>query len=489
MNPPPRFAGTAARETVRAAFDDAGYTEAGLARIVGPDVAARQRLRWRVEIARGFGGQTAQGLLARLFLAGLPATRDEVLGLLGRDRADAFRQAGLLTGDAECLGTVAVTPVGARLMAHDRRDAHRRGAAEFVPGPAPATRRFADFAIRRPGGRVLDLGCGQGLLAVLAAEQGGRVIAADLNPRAVAFAAFNAALNGLDNVTCVHGDLFAPVAGTSFDLILANPPFVISPDATFLYRDARGICERIAREAPSFLAGGGILQMVCNWPSHRGHDGRDDLSAWFRGTGCDVWVLQTDRIDAATYAGIWLGQAHEDPAELAPELDRWIAFYDESGIDAVAVGVVAMRRRTPGGRTTPPWFEIRDMPAASGPCGETIARVLEAREWLARHDDAALLDARVAIAPEARAIVAQQASSSGWARESAEIRLTRGLAMAVRLDPVGTALAGFLDGTRTVRDAIAVFAAAAGVPEDALLPEAPALVRRLVELGLAVGVH
>ena len=38
------------------------------------------------------------------------------------------------------------------------------------------------------------------LLAVLAAEQGGQVTAADINPRAVAFAAFNAALNGLDNI-------------------------------------------------------------------------------------------------------------------------------------------------------------------------------------------------------------------------------------------------------------------------------------------------
>ena len=489
MTPPPRFAGTAARETVRAAFVDAAYTEAGLARIVGPDIAARQRLRWRVEIARRFGGRTAQGLLARLFLAGLPATREDVHDLLGRDRAGALRQAGLLTGDAECLGTVAVTPVGERLIAHDRRDAHQRGAAEFVPGPAPATRRFADVAIRRPGARVLDLGCGQGLLAVLAAEQGGQVIAADLNPRAVAFAAFNAALNGLDNVTCLHGDLFAPVAGTQFDLILANPPFVISPDATFLYRDGRGICERIARDAPSFLADGGILQMVCNWPCRRGQDGRDDLSAWFRDTGCDVWVLQTDRIDAATYAGIWLGQAHEDPAAIAPELDRWITFYDESGIDAVGVGVVAMRRRTPGGRTTPPWLEIRDMPPANGPCGETIARVLEAREWLARHDAQALLDARVSLAPEARCVVTQQPSALGWERASSEVRLARGLAMAVRLDPVGSALAGYLDGTRTVREASGVFASAIGMPANALLPEVPALVRRLVELGLVVGVH
>ena len=147
---------------------------------------------------------------------------------------------------------------------------------------------------------------------------------------------------------------------------------MVSPDSTFFYRDSRGICERIAREAPSFLAAGGILQMVCNWPCHRGRDWKDDLSAWFRKSVCDVWVLQTDHLAPASYAGIWLGQAHDDSADLGPELERWMAFYDEAGIEAVGGGVVAMRRRAPRGLDTRPWFEIRDMPPANGPSGETI---------------------------------------------------------------------------------------------------------------------
>jgi len=129
------------------------------------------------------------------------------------------------------------------------------------------------------------------------------------------------------------------------------------------------------------------------------------------------------------------------------------------------------------------------MPPATGHCGNTIARVLEAREMLARLDGQALLDARVALVPEAKCFVTQKPSASGWGRESSEVRLTRGLAMAVRLDPVGTALAGFLDGTRTVSDAVVAFASAVGLPPDDLLPEVPALLRRLVELGLAIGVH
>jgi len=485
LAPPPRFVGTATPPAIRAVFAEAGYTEAGLAQMLGPDLIALMRSRGRPAFARRAGGRSARSLLARLFLFGMSTTWDELDDLLGRDGTEACREAGLLAGDTECLATVGVRPVGERIVAHDRRDAHASGAAGFVPGPAPATRHFADFAIRRPGERVLDLGCGHGLLALLAAEQGGQVTAADLNPRAVAFTAFNAALNGLDDIRCVQGDLFAPVAGAQFDLILANPPYVISPDSTFLYRDGRGICERIAREAPPFLAEGGILQMVCNWPCHQGREWREELAAWFRDGDCDVWVLQTDHLGPLTYASLWLGQAHEDAAEAAPAIDRWMAFYEEAGIEAVGIGIASMRRRAPGGGAER-WFEVRDVPPASGPAGETIARVLEARDTLARFDDKALLDAPVALVPEARAAVVQRASISGWSRESGELRLTRGLAMAIRLDPVGTAIAGYLDGTRSARDAVAAFAAGVGVPPEALMPGVPALLRRLIEMGLAV---
>lgn len=58
--------------------------------------------------------------------------------------------------------------------------------------------------------------------------------------------------------------------------------------------------------------------------------------------------------------------------------------------------------------------------------------------------------------------------------------------MALRLDPVGAALAGFLDGGRTAGEAVAAFAASSGVAVEALLPGVPSLVRRMIELGLAV---
>jgi HemK-related putative methylase len=73
---------------------------------------------------------------------------------------------------------------------------------------------------------VLDLGTGSGIGAVFAARRGAAVTAADINPEAVRCARINALINRVEErVNVVQGDLFAPVAGRRFDLILFNPPF------------------------------------------------------------------------------------------------------------------------------------------------------------------------------------------------------------------------------------------------------------------------
>lgn len=75
-------------------------------------------------------------------------------------------------------------------------------------------------------GRALDLGTGSGAGAVFAARRGFQVTAVDLNPEAVRCARVNALLNHLeDRIDVREGDLFAPVAGERFDLVLFNPPF------------------------------------------------------------------------------------------------------------------------------------------------------------------------------------------------------------------------------------------------------------------------
>ena len=80
----------------------------------------------------------------------------------------------------------------------------------------------------RPGERVLEVGGGLGLAAVLAARAGAHVVATDIVPAAVEAIRANAALNGVA-VDARIGDAFAPVAGERFDLVCTNPPQMPTP--------------------------------------------------------------------------------------------------------------------------------------------------------------------------------------------------------------------------------------------------------------------
>lgn len=77
----------------------------------------------------------------------------------------------------------------------------------------------------RPGDRVLDMGTGSGVNAVLAATQGADLVAVDINPHALRAAQANATRNGVSQrVEVRHSDVFHSVEGT-FDLLVFDPPF------------------------------------------------------------------------------------------------------------------------------------------------------------------------------------------------------------------------------------------------------------------------
>lgn len=98
---------------------------------------------------------------------------------------------------------------------------------------------------------VLDMGTGSGVCAIFAARHARRVTAIDINAAAVRCARGNALLNQLDHKIDVrHGDLFAPVAGEQFDLVLFNPPFL-----TGIPRNDRDRAWRSSDVAERFAAG------------------------------------------------------------------------------------------------------------------------------------------------------------------------------------------------------------------------------------------
>src|SRR5205823_20348 len=123
-----------------------------------------------------------------------------------------------------------------------------------------------DRAPMREGARILDVGCGAGPGGILAARASARLrprlVLSDINPRALDFAAANAAHAEVADATFAQGDLFAPVAGP-LDLIVANPPY-LNDAAQRTYRHGGGrwgeaLSVRIVREGMPRLAPGGRL--------------------------------------------------------------------------------------------------------------------------------------------------------------------------------------------------------------------------------------
>jgi release factor glutamine methyltransferase len=102
-----------------------------------------------------------------------------------------------------------------------------------------------------PVTRVLDLGTGSGICALVAARRAARVTAVDINPAAVRCVEANALMNELqDKVDARQGDLFSPVRGERFDLVFFNPPFLLGRP-----RDARDAAWRGSGVAEAFAAG------------------------------------------------------------------------------------------------------------------------------------------------------------------------------------------------------------------------------------------
>ncbi len=105
-----------------------------------------------------------------------------------------------------------------------------------------------------PGMKVLDLGCGCGLVGILAARicGEGNVIMSDIDPLAVEVASRNAARNGVGGARVVLSDGLSGVEETGFDLILSNPP----------YQSDFSVAKRFIEKGFNRLKLGGRLWMV-----------------------------------------------------------------------------------------------------------------------------------------------------------------------------------------------------------------------------------
>ena len=126
---------------------------------------------------------------------------------------------------------------------------------KFFSAPGVFSKKKLDFGTMvlvnkmQVKGRVLDLGCGVGVVGKIAAETAKEVVMTDINKRAVMLAKMN--LKGLKNVKIVQGDMYEKVLG-KFDVILLNPPQTAG----------KKVCMEMISKAKDYLIEGGSLQVV-----------------------------------------------------------------------------------------------------------------------------------------------------------------------------------------------------------------------------------
>lgn len=349
---------------------------------------------------------------------------------------------------------------------------------EHVLGVGGASLTLARITPRERVGTVLDLGCGGGIQALHASRHADRVVATDLSERALAVAAFNAALNGID-IELRQGSLLEPVAGESFDLIVSNPPFVITPrtledaDTTWTYRDGGragdALLEELLQGLPEHLAPGGTAVMLGNWEIREGEGWDVHPRRWLERTsadGVDAWVLQREREDPAQYAETWIrdgGITSRDPRWPAL-MSAWLDDFAGREVEGIGFGYLLLRRPLEG-PVRPGVLRTEEVPATgSGTLSVHLAQSLQMLDALESLDDAALSASRPVRADD---VVERRHLTPGqWDPMLIELVQGAGFARAVSADQLLAATVGALDGTLTLGQVLAAVCALTDADPD-----------------------
>ena len=332
-----------------------GYTESSVSTLLG--VASLQQiepthLHWH---ATHQLPDSALADLIRLFLLRGERSRTAVDDILGPDVVVALVSLGVLKDvDGTVTAAVDLFCSGGMVFATDHRYQLREGDRldeEPVMYIGMDSHGLVQTAPRQPCGELLDLCTGSGIQGLVASRYASRVVAVDLNPRAVRFARFNAQLNGVQNHEVRLGSLYEPVASEQFDVVLANPPFVPSPEMGLAFRDGgtRGefILRQIVRDAPEHLREHGRLCIVTDLVDVPGYP--DKLKAWWGETALEALILTTadrdEMLFSVPHCHAPFGQSME---AYNAELDRWIGNFRSADLGGVNFGYLLAWRRPSG---------------------------------------------------------------------------------------------------------------------------------------------
>ena len=383
-------------------------------------------------------------VLTALFMLGEPVGAAALETALPRTGVAGALAIGLVVPTQSASGEQRYAPA-VDLRPHEAEDAHgsvrwwvasdlgelvtgQALAPDHVLGIGRAGLTLAALTPRKPVETALDLGVGCGIQTLYLLRHVRQVVATDISTRALEFTAFNVALAGVDSarVQLRQGNLLEPVAGQRFDLIVSNPPFVITPPSVrqaglplMEYRDAGGpILPALVRGLEDHLNPDGVAVMLGNWEHREGTSWRTSVNQWI-GKSLDALIIQREVQDPVEYAAMWLRDGGLTPERSGVAFENalaaWQEDFDSRQVSGVGMGYLVFHAPSvaatsgPGGtalegQTAPeepasdaaapgavvePWRVLEEVPTSGqGALGEHIAQVIAAHEALRGLDDA-----------------------------------------------------------------------------------------------------
>lgn len=446
---------------LRADLAQSGWGVESVEALLGPVAAAALQRELRapalrvVRRALAAGAGDAAGykvaVLTALFMLGEPVGAAALETALPRTGVAGALAIGLVVPTQSASGEQLYAPA-VDLRPHEAEDAHgsvrwwvasdlgelvtdQALAPDHVLGIGRAGLTLAALTPRKPVETALDLGVGCGIQTLYLLRHVRQVVATDISTRALEFTAFNVALAGVDSarVQLRQGNLLEPVAGQRFDLIVSNPPFVITPPSVrqaglplMEYRDAGGpILPALVRGLEDHLNPDGVAVMLGNWEHREGTSWRTSVNQWI-GKSLDAWIIQREVQDPVEYAAMWLRDGGLTPERSGVAFENalaaWQEDFDSRQVSGVGMGYLvfhapvaagalsglggtALEGQTapeepasaaPGaaatstpGAVVEPWRVLEEVPTSGqGALGEHLAQVIAAHEALRGLDDA-----------------------------------------------------------------------------------------------------
>lgn len=538
-------AGSAWPAQLRVALEGLEYTQPGLKALWGPDVdhaLSTNDAAPALWFARTSSASLA--VVARLFLLADAVPTASAEGALGAELVSALQAAGLLvspdageshSGDPSpgehaeeserrLVSSVSIAPyslpVGVPRLAGRRKPDTLYLASDFgtltrpevldgdfVLGLGGAGRTLIEITPREAVTTAADIGTGCGIQALALALHADTVIATDISERALEFTRLNAQINGIGNIETRQGSLLEPLHGQTVDLLVTNPPFVITPQAArgqFEYRDGGmpgdQLMRSLVRDIPHHLSDGGQAAMLGNWEVGQ-PDAEAGPSAWHKAAQDEaasadeaavgsaavgqtsLMVIEREQLSPTAYAHTWIrdGGVVRASEKWNADTAAWLDDFASRGVEQISFGWARFKR----GAGSEPVVAAHRVSGRLGANAAGTAAFLDTRmamlEWLAGAEDSEIADTAFVRGSD---IVEHRHHTPGSENPSViEMAQGTGFGQTLTVDTALAAFIGVADGTMTLRTVAGALAALLEVDSDKLCQQLVEQVRDILPLG------